>query len=220
MAPFRLDRLPPRPLRRLLPHLLVALALPWQGATPAAADGAASADLDALVQSTLDGVPTEKASEVVSWILEAYQGTTGYHGVSPGSLFQTGSPSQDLVLDTASGSLSVDFFGGACVYAPIHLPQGATITSFILWVRDNNSSEDSTASLRRRSVNGATGIQELAAITSSGSTSGSRIFSDFTISNGFVDNNTYWYFVYVCLPALSDTDGPTELRGLYISYTN
>jgi len=219
MDPIRPDHRSLRPFRRLLPPLVAVLALAGQGTAPAAAAPRGDDDLDALVQSALDGVPTEKASEVVAWILEAYESTTGYHGVSPGSLFQTGAPSQDLVLDTASGSLSLDLAGGACAYAPIHLPQGVTVTAFILWVRDNNSSEESTATLRRRSISGITGIQELAAVTSSGSSSGSRIFSDFSISNAVVDNLTYWYFAYVCLPALSAPGGPTELRGLYITYS-
>lgn len=205
---------PPRPLATVLALLGLALAAALASAAPGS-----NADLDALVQSTLDGVPVEKASEAVAWILEAYEGTTGYHGVSPGAIFQSGGAGQDLVLDTASGSLRNDDFGSNCSYAPIHLPQGATVTAFLMWVRDNNSTEESSALLKRFRIDGATGVQELASVVSSGATANSRVFSDFTISNGTVDNLTYWYFVYVCLPAYSDADGPTELRGLYVGYS-
>lgn len=202
--------------------LAAALALLWLVGPPTAPGQAAPADgddLDALIQETLDGVPAEQASEVVAWILEAYEGTIGYLGVSPGSLYQSGTPSIDQVLDTASGSLSLDFSGGACSYAPIHLPQGATITAFLFWVHDQNSADDATASLRRFRIDGSTGVQELALLASSGAQAGSRVFSDFTISNGVVDNLAYWYFVWVCLPSVADPDGPTHLRGLYVSYS-
>lgn len=208
---------PPRPLATALALFALGLALP--AASSEAAPPGSNEDLDALVQSTLEGVPAEKASEVVAWILEAYEGTTGYHGVSPGAIFQSGGAGQDLVLDTASGSLRNDDFGSNCSYAPIHLPQGATVTAFLMWVRDSNSTEESSALLKRFRIDGATGVQELASVVSSGATANSRVFSDFTISNGTVDNLTYWYFVYVCLPAYSDADGPTELRGLYVGYS-
>lgn len=209
-----------RPWRLLIPAIALAFLSPTGiRSTPVFAAPGASSDLDALVQSAIDGVPAEKASEVVAWILEAHEGTTGYHAISPASLFQSGQPNQDLVLDTASGSLRVDDFFDQCAYAPVHLPQGSTVVAFLMWVRDNNPADDSTATLRRFRIDGATGVQELAAVTSSGSGAGSRIFSDFTIANGVVDNATFWYFVYVCLPSFSDSDGPTELRGLYLSYS-
>lgn len=209
-----------RSWRLLIPAIALAL-LPLTGhrTTPAFAAPGGSASLDALVQSTLEGVPAERAGEVVAWLLGAHEGTTGYHAISPASLFQSGQPSQDLVLDTTSGSLRVDDSFEQCGYAPVHLPQGSTVVAFILWVRDANSADDSTATLRRFRIDGATGVEELAAVTSSSSGAGSRIFSDFTIANGVVDNATFWYFVYVCLPPFSDSDGPTELRGLYLSYS-
>jgi len=214
---------PGRPWARQPLTLATALALTWlTGARtpPLFAAPGPSDDLDALIQETLDGVPAEKGSEVVAWILQAYEGTTSYHAVSPASIFQSGGAGQDLVFDTASGSLRNDDFGANCAYAPIHLPQGATVTAFLMWVRDGNSTEESSAVLKRFRIDGVTGVQELASVVSSGSTANARVFSDFTISNGTVDNLTYWYFVYVCLPAYSDADGPTELRGLYVSYTN
>lgn len=214
----------PRPVRSRRPlPLTTAVALLWLAGAwtaPLPASPAPDDDLDALIRETLDGVPAEKGSEVVAWILEAYEGTTSYYGVSPASIFQSGGAGQDLVFDTASGSLRNDDFGANCAYAPIHLPQGATVTAFLMWVRDSNSTEESSALLKRFRIDGATGDQELASVVSSGSTANSRVFSDFTISNGTVDNLTYWYFVYICLPAYFDADGPTELRGLYVSYTN
>lgn len=213
----------PGPARSRRPQpLTTAFALLWLAGAwtaPLPASPAPDDDLDSLIQETLDGVPAERGSEVVAWILEAYEGTTGYHGVSPGAIFQSGEAGQDLVLDTASGSLRNDDFGSNCSYAPIHLPQGATVTAFLMWVRDGNSTEESSALLKRFRIDGATGVQELASVVSSGATANSRVFSDFTISNGTVDNLTYWYFVYICLPAYSDADGPTELRGLYVGYS-
>jgi len=208
-----------RPLRRLALPLLAALALS-PVADPAAAEPDDGGELDALVQSTLDGVPVARAEEAVAWILEAYQGTTHYHAVSPGSLFQSGDPIQHQVLGTASGSLRFEGPLPYCAYAPIHLPQGATVTGLVFWVRDNNGADDSTAKLYRRSVNGTTGTQELASASSSGASGGARIFADFTVSNGLVDNLGYWYFVWVCLPNYGAPDGPTEMRGLYLAYVS
>ncbi len=200
-----------RPRRPFVAALtLVQLGLAAVGIPPALAAAGASDDLDAQIQSALDGVPAEKGGgAVVEWILQAHEGTTSYHAVSPASLFQAGQPTQDLVLDSATGSVWIDDNQGSCGYAPIHLPQAATVTGFLMWVRDSNSVEDSTAILRRFTVDGSTGVLELAAVTSSGSTANSRVFSDFSISSGVVDNSTYWYFVHVCLPRFSDPDGPT-----------
>jgi len=206
----------PRQLRFSLPAALCVL---WLVLPPASAAPASTGELDARIQSALDGIPAERVDEVVARIVETNVASTGYHAFSPGSFFQTGAPDMNLALDTAAGSLLFDDSFKNCMYAPLHLPQGSTITALVLWAVDDNTAQEADAALYRRRVDGATGIQEVALLSSSGATSGARVFTDFSILNGSVDNANYWYFAYVCLPGANQIGGPAEMRGLYVSYS-
>ncbi len=219
MARIGFEVCPRKRLRFSLLPALCALGLLWMGASPANAWPRSTDELDAQIQAVLDGVPAESADQVVTRILGTSPAATGYYGFSPAAFFQSGEPGNKLVLDTASGSLYFNETSKVCMYAPLHLPQGATVTGFVFWVRDNNSDKDADAAIRRRRLDGIGGFQELAAVSSSSSAGGSRIFTDFSISNGTIDNADYWYLAFVCLPGYTDAAGPTEMRGLYVAYT-
>lgn len=93
------------------------------------------------------------------------------------------------------GFLAGGFPGGSCcVVAPVHLPDGATVTAAFFYIRDE-SSANLTMSLRRKRLDDINVSSILATATTGDSSSAIRIFSDATISNATVDNTHYSYFV-------------------------
>jgi len=101
---------------------------------------------------------------------------------------------------------------GAMV-APVHLPQGAVVTSFRVYFYDNSTS-DMTVSLDR--VPGTGGFTDLATVDSSG-ISGYANKADSTISNATIDNFSYSYIIY----AYSSSWDSSNLRimGALVTYT-
>jgi hypothetical protein len=81
-----------------------------------------------------------------------------------------------------------------CLVGPVHLPDGATVTSVVFYLRDE-SSDDVTLSLRRKALSNLSSTQVLGSITTSASGSGVRVFADLSISDAVVDNEDFAYFV-------------------------
>ncbi|MEO7794075.1 MAG: hypothetical protein ABIV06_04820 [Thermoanaerobaculia bacterium] len=107
--------------------------------------------------------------------------------------------SDDCHYDTPSqgngGFVAADSPGGVCcLVAGVRLPDGATVTALILYLRDN-SADDVTISLRRKRIDDESTSTAMASATTSGTGTGVRIFSDVSISEAVVDNRNYTYFV-------------------------
>jgi hypothetical protein len=83
--------------------------------------------------------------------------------------------------------------------APVSLPNGATITKFVVWYYDNNATLDMSADLALVSVDATHGTS-MANVTSSGASTGNRYGQITTISNATIDLQSYSYFVQVYLP--------------------
>jgi hypothetical protein len=101
---------------------------------------------------------------------------------------------------------------GAMV-APVHLPQGAVVTSFRVYFYDNSTS-DMTVYLYH--IPGTGGYTSLAVVDSTG-ISGYANKADSTISNATIDNFSYSYIIY----AYSSSWDSSNLRimGALITYT-
>ena len=107
--------------------------------------------------------------------------------------------SDDCHYDTPSegnaGFVAADGFPATCCLATgVSLPDGATVTSIFFYLLDD-SGDDVTISLRRKWIHDETSSVVMGTVTTSGSASGVRVFSDVTITSGSVDNRNYTYFV-------------------------
>lgn len=100
-------------------------------------------------------------------------------------------------------------------FAPVHLPQGATITALRVNGEDD-ASNSFTVFLFRRDLNGAGG-GTVASVTSNTNSPGDRVFSDTTISAPVVDNANFLYFVKVEIEPTSI--GTLLVRSVRIEYT-
>ena len=85
-----------------------------------------------------------------------------------------------------------------CAMAPLELPEGATVTGLRGNLWDVRGDRNVTLNIRRSRMNSSTVAEPLATASTSGS-SGWQLRSDFTISNGVIDNDTYWYWIDLCL---------------------
>jgi len=102
------------------------------------------------------------------------------------------------------------------IVAGVHLPHGATITSFkVYWFRDD-ASASGTANLSRVQVN--TGQYTEMAAADSDSSAGSHSVEDTTIGNPVVNNNSYRYIVVVTIDP-NDNSLDVNLAGVLITYT-
>ncbi|MGD9781246.1 MAG: hypothetical protein AB7V14_03735 [Kiritimatiellia bacterium] len=110
------------------------------------------------------------------------------------------------------------FSNPGLVYAPLHLPHGATVIRFDARVYDSHPSANLNIILQRFAVLGSgSAPSELGQVTSSGS-SGWQNLSDTTIDPGaaVVDNSSYFYSAYCYSTAWSDTNKWYTVR---ITYT-
>jgi hypothetical protein len=109
--------------------------------------------------------------------------------------------------------------GSAPLFAPVNLPDGATITKVEAYFFDN-SSKDIEFELTRNGVlsSGYLAADFLSSITSSGVNAAAQRLEDTSITSAIVDNTNYFYFVRVFLP--SGWDGNNlRVKGVVISYT-
>ena len=95
--------------------------------------------------------------------------------------------------------------GVGTLFAPIHLPQGATVIRFDCCIADSVVSTGLVVTLTRYSVSaGDTGV-DMAQVASSGS-GGWQTVSDTTVSNSVVDNSNYFYSAKCYSGAWSSTN--------------
>lgn len=77
--------------------------------------------------------------------------------------------------------------------APVSLPQGATVTKFVVWYYDNDASQNMWAALALGSL-GTNYGSVMAEVDSSGASTDNRYGEDTTITNATIDlqSNSYW----------------------------
>jgi hypothetical protein len=86
--------------------------------------------------------------------------------------------------------------------AMVSLPQGATITKFVVWYRDNNPSADIWAAISRAAIDDSS-VGQIARVDSSGAVAGVGYGEDTTITDPTVDMQSYTYWVETYLPPSS-----------------
>lgn len=125
-----------------------------------------------------------------------------------------------------SSLYSYDFYGMALYYSggqgipsaefmgAIPLPNGATITQFVVYYYDNSSINDIYAILMRTALDSMNG-EVMASINSSGAVDGVRSGENTVIANPIIDQQSYSYLVDLILPA----DIDVRLAGIRVDYS-
>ncbi len=110
------------------------------------------------------------------------------------------------------------------VTAPVNLPQGATVTEFVVYYYDNTNTQGWTveADLWRRPILG-TAQSAMASIsvttTEAGQSSSILTTLDNTIANSQIDNQYYQYSIYVILDSDQAYSSHLRFYGCRITYT-
>ncbi|NWG04409.1 MAG: hypothetical protein HXY44_16270 [Syntrophaceae bacterium] len=97
--------------------------------------------------------------------------------------------------------------------APVHLPQGATVTKFKVYYYDNVVATDFSVRLDRSNM--SIGIDVMAEVSTSGASTDYRTVESTTINYNVINNSQYGYAIWVTLSGLSDH----KLGGVVIEYT-
>ncbi len=100
-------------------------------------------------------------------------------------------------------------------FAAVHLPDGATVTSLIAHIADENTPDDMSIFLLRRRNDDFAGAV-MASIVTSGNVPGFRTFTDSSISSPIIDNDSFFYVVRIDSPGGT---APLALRSVGITYT-
>ncbi len=101
--------------------------------------------------------------------------------------------------------------GRGCAHAPALLPDGATVSSLVGYLWDNDASSVATLYLRRRSATGGGPADDMASVTTSFDTAQVIAYPDFSVSFPVIDNSSFTYFFAYC-----DITFPSDQR-LYVA---
>jgi hypothetical protein len=115
----------------------------------------------------------------------------------------------------AGASLYNDTSPSALFYAPVSLPQGATINRFVLFYLDNNDSN--IIGRLSRTPHPGNVSSDLATVSSSGASTTPTFAETTGITNPVVDNQSYGYYVWVFIPA--NTSNNSAVNGFRIDYS-
>lgn len=141
--------------------------------------------------------------------------TSGVYSVSSFEFF----PSRDTdAYVHATGFAGAYGVGFTALSAVVHLPDGATVTSFTAYYDDASASDDIRILLRPIGLAGPTGIGSMAEVQSSG-TPGESSGTDTSILNATIDNSTHAYFI-TAVPAVGGAWDGSDLSvyGAKIEY--
>lgn len=87
--------------------------------------------------------------------------------------------------------------------AMVSLPNGATITKFVVWYYDNSASYDMWAAIGRAPMDYSS-VEQIAHVDSAGAATSVRYGVDSTIIDATVDMQSYTYWVEAFLPPSSN----------------
>lgn len=116
-------------------------------------------------------------------------------------------------VDVATGRLN--FQDASCAFAPVTVPNGATLSLLGAYVVDPDPSRSITVRLRVKNDNGASASQ-IAAVTSTGSVGPTPLLALLSTT---VDTAMNHYYLEVCGPA-GATPGAFAIQGALIDYLN
>ncbi len=140
----------------------------------------------------------------------------------PGLAFQPFDKTNTLTRDTSGGGVQPADSASTVFYAPIQLPNNATVTKLTFYWADS-SNLNGSVTLYSTDMQGSETF--MAAVFSSGGSSGggggttvTSSSSSTSISAPTIDNSTYSYYLYLNLP--TDTNGATiKAYGVTVEYS-
>ncbi len=139
--------------------------------------------------------------DVISGVVDLKNKTSFWS--CPGQNFSGNNPDIDDIVYATTNSDVTATGGGDPLVAPVFLPQGAVVTSAIVY--GNAGTNDETWTLHRATLTTGAGSTMASASVNS---------ADSTISSATIDNNTFCYFIRTT--PLTATD---EIFGARITYT-
>ena len=153
------------------------------------------------------------AASVQANELDMDRGSSQVFALSPGS-FVT-----DEVLFNGDGEVrGLAVFDQDCAQAPVQLPNGATIQSFLAWIEDPLLDQDVSVTLLRQPLGGA--AVAMASFSTSG-TSGLSVYSDLSVSVPTIDNALFSYTVWTCFSSSGGASAnPPTIHGIYLLYSD
>jgi hypothetical protein len=145
-----------------------------------------------LVISSTASIPITKNTKKDDLTPKPLVIQTDYFSISGGAF----NP-EDSSLTYSTDGCSIG--GNGKFYAPVYLPNEATVTKILFFWTDYYGSDDGTLQLKRHGFGNPT-AQTMAEASTSGST-GSGASEDITIDNPEINNSQYSYFVVLDFPS-------------------
>lgn len=137
---------------------------------------------------------------------------TRYYSVSPYDFIGLDETQFDYY-DSEIKSQGISAVSGG---APVHLPNGATVTSFkVYWFRDDAAAAGTARLARNLATTGVSG--EMAAADTN-ATTGNHSVEDTSIANATIDNTSYSYCIPISMDA-NDNYDDVKIRAVVITYT-
>jgi hypothetical protein len=138
---------------------------------------------------------------------------TGYLGIPPAAFAPSGDPTGAYITYNDGSLLQVSSNNGTCVWAPVNLPQGATMTKLAIWYAKTSG----TADLKLVAMPYANGGYSELADLSLADTSFVRVGRARSITGTLarVDNAHNEYWLYFC----AQNSSSTYFTGIRLTYT-
>jgi hypothetical protein len=195
---------------------LVLLVLPRLGSAQDRTAG--NPNLSAIVEAEPDVVIEDAPADLGAYLLE--QGILAPEQYSPpliipGADFNRDGNASSYFYSFSLGSFISGVTDAGCFMAPVYLPHGVNIVNFFMYAYDNDTANFS-ANLIRNQNNSTAGTDLIAAVTTSGASTGIQIEGDITPDPNFtlVDRN-YSYSVITCMFANTED---FRINGIWIFY--
>jgi hypothetical protein len=95
--------------------------------------------------------------------------------------------------------------GSYCGIAPVSLPDGAQVTSFLSYVLDNDAAQDAFVYLYAKPLGTTASSTTMAVVGTTGQNAALQALVDATITQPVINNSAYVYHVGVCLWGTTST---------------
>lgn len=146
-----------------------------------------------------DLIITDPNTDVRAAIADATNAVASYSDVIPAAAFSADSNTRQWFFGFNSSYIYPTGSETYCGIAPVYLPDGAVVTSFVGYVYDYTDSAAAHVYLYAKPIGNLSSSTTMADIHSSASSTDLQALVDTTIQAATIDNSAYTYHVGVCL---------------------
>lgn len=148
-----------------------------------------------------DLVITDPSLDVMAEVEKASGVKAGYSMVIPAADFTPDSDTRTWFFGFNSAYLYPTSVSGYCGIAPLYLPDGATVTSFIAYVYDNDPLAAVSAFLYAKPLGSTTSSTTMATVGTTNDGVGTTLQTviDTNITQATIDNAAYTYHFGICM---------------------